>query len=166
MKDRFPTSSDFVSFLNQEIFNAHRKEIAPLSLVYAIFDRTNLTLDLTAAGDTKPFLWRKTQPIQFPLKPGPSVGETENATFERTLFHLQPGDIFLLHTDGLAAAMKEDISSILGKLTKSGKLGLLEIQNEILAQVRKAFPKEALPDDITIIQFLVDSKTLYLASQG
>jgi len=162
MKDRFPDTKSFVDFLNREFQGLPRKDNAPLSLLYGILDRGNLVFNFTTAGPLAPLLYRNGKMQEVAISPSPFLGTAEQFQFQEHSIRLQPGDLLVLHTDGLAATLgkppKETLEKILDK-----KKEPLEIQNELMAMIDRARDKKPLPDDVTVIHFAIHNRALYVA---
>lgn len=173
MKETYPDSKTFVEFLNQEIKNFHEKDLAPLSLLYGIFDRASLTFQYTSAGPLSPILWRGTRAVTLPVLNNPPLGGMNQYTFRETVTPLQPGDLLILHTDGLEAPLTastntqsafERIVQILGR--KQAVPDPVEVQIELLGLIDRYLETKPLADDLTLIQFAVDGHALYVASDS
>ena len=169
MKDRFPDSRSFVEFLNREI-HEHQKELASLSLLYGILDRTTLTFQFTVAGHLRPILWRAGELAPVNVAANPPLGESDHFGFRENSLALKPGDLLIFYTDGLNVPLAlgkgdENVPQRLVEILKSKKLPPepLEIQNELMAIIDRYVEKKALKDDVTLIHFSVNERALYLA---
>jgi len=162
LKDRFPDTRSFIEFINREFQSLPKKDTAPLSLLYGILDRSNLVFHFTVAGPIRPLLWRHGRLMELTIPPSPELGTTEHFAFIEQQVRLQPGDLLVLHTDGLAAPLGKNPRETLERIIKKKK-DPLDIQNEILALVDRAREKKPLPDDVTIIHFAIHARALYVA---
>jgi serine phosphatase RsbU (regulator of sigma subunit) len=167
MKDRFPDAKSFMEFINDEIRNLHEKDLATLSLLYGILDRSSLQFHFCVAGNLQPTVWRGGKPVDPGVIPkAPPLGGMDHFAYREQTLKLQPGDLLLLHTDGLEAPLGHS-GRKLGDLSaaKEPSPDPLEVQNEIMGLVDACRAKGPLPDDITLIHLAVDARALYLASQ-
>ncbi|MCB0417766.1 MAG: SpoIIE family protein phosphatase [Bdellovibrionales bacterium] len=169
MKDRFPDSKSFVEHLNTEIQHVHKKEMNSLSLFYGILDRSSLSFQYTSAGALTPLLWRLGEATPLSTAANPALGEANDFSFRESFISLKPGDLLLLHTDGLegvlgAESTKTSLASILSEADPAPDPQ--EIQNEILGKVDRHLEGATLKDDITLIQILVEGRALYVASES
>lgn len=163
MKDRFPDSQSFVEFINREILE-HQKNLAALSLLYGIFDRSTLTFSFTSAGNLRPILWRAGKAVPVEIAGNPALGGTTQFAFRENQVTLSPGDLLVFFTDGLDTALGNAQKKLLEVLkTKSASPHPLEIQNELIATINQTVEKKSLKDDITLIHFSVDERALYVA---
>ncbi len=162
MKDRFPDSKSFIEFLNREFQSLPRQEVAPLSLLYGILDRASFHFHYTVAGPLVPLLWRDGQAVDLAIPPSPQLGTLENFTFREQEIRLQPGDLLLLHTDGLDTTLGKNPHDQLSKILKK-RSDPLEIQNELMALIDHAKDKHPLHDDVTVIHFAIHARALYVA---
>ncbi len=71
---------------------------------YAVLTPDGRRLTYSNAGHDPPMLLRDGK-IQYLEKGGMVLGVDPNATFERAIVHLRPGDVLLLHTDGAVEAL-------------------------------------------------------------
>lgn len=169
MKDRFPNSSAFVKFLNREIRSVHTsKNEASMALFYGILDRASLTFQFSSAGGLKPVLWRQGTNHPIPDLQNPEVGVTDHYEFRDCTVSLQPGDLLILHTNGLEAPLKKGNlvaeDRILSLLKKSKKNpDPLGTQNELMGFIDEYTSRKKLKDDVTLIQLAVDERALYVA---
>ena len=169
MKDRFPDSKAFVSFLNREIRSVHTtKNEASMALFYGILDRASLSFQFCSAGALKPILWRQGSALTVPDLQNPDVGVTDHFEFREHSVSLQPGDLLILHTNGLEAPLKKGNLSgedrILSLLKKGKKRpDPLGTQNELMGLVDEYTSRKKLKDDLTLIQLAVDERAIYVA---
>ncbi|MBI4406280.1 MAG: SpoIIE family protein phosphatase [Deltaproteobacteria bacterium] len=171
MKERFPDSKTFVDFLNHELQKVYEKNMASLSLLYGIIDRTSLTFQYTIAGDFKPILWRLGESAPLAICANPPLGGVDHYPFRENYLTLKPGDLLILHTDGLIKPLSEPNSTAHDKIVQILKStepapDPLNLQNELLALVEKYTDQTNLEDDLTLIQLYIHERTLYLAQQA
>jgi serine phosphatase RsbU (regulator of sigma subunit) len=167
MKDRFPDSKTFVEFLNRQIQELHKNDLANMSLMYGILDRSSLSFQYTTAGPWKPILWRKGAPCAVDIASNPPLGGMDHYVFRESAVQLMPGDLLILHTDGLDAAVSSDHGSAFDKivriLEKEQAPTPLDVQNELMGLVYRYLDRQPLEDDLTLIHFAVDERALYVA---
>ncbi len=167
MKDHSPDSASFVSFLNREIQSHHEKELASLSLMYGILDRTTLTFQYTVAGHLLPLLCRAGEATPLTTIRNPSLGGMDHFDFRENIISLRPGDLLVFHTDGLSSILPEDSMTTIQSLVKNQghKADPQELQNDLMAQIDKYLSHNKLKDDVTILQMGIDDRALYVASK-
>ncbi len=166
MKDRFPDAKSFMEFLNTEIRNLHEKDLASLSLLYGILDRSSLEFHFCVAGGLQPTVWRAGAPVDLGNIPkAPPLGGMDHFAFREQSLRLEPGDLLLLHTDGLEAPLTQ-AGRRLVDLAAAKELSPdpLDVQNEIMGLIDAYRSHAPLSDDITLIHLAVDARALYLAS--
>ncbi len=164
MKDKFPDSKSFVEFLNREIRLTHRANPEPLSLLYGILDRSSLKFQYTISGSLKPLLWRDGECPALPLNSAPPLGNVDHYNFEENTIRLLPGDLLILHTDGLEGPLQGNAETRIREiLTEKEELTPRELQNELMGIIDRHLQKNKLKDDLTLIQLGINEQTLYLA---
>lgn len=169
MKDRFPDSKSFVDYINKEIQQLRQSEIASLSLLYGILDRTTLRFQFTSAGNLRPLLWRMGEGTIPPTSGNPPLGDIEQYQFRESVLQLKPSDLLLFYTDGLERPLTQGATTVENRMTGLLK-GLapekdeaLEIQNEVMSLVDRFLEDAPLEDDFTLIQLSIDDRALYIA---
>jgi serine phosphatase RsbU (regulator of sigma subunit) len=168
MKDLFPDSKSFVDHLNREIQRMHEKDMASLSLLYGILDRSSLTFQYTVAGPLRPLLWREGEAPVLSGATDPPLGGMDHYNFREHVIRLQPGDLLVLHTDGLEGPLQ---GNAFGKITQllassNPKADPQELQNDLMALIDRHTENEALKDDVTVIELAIHERAMYLASSG
>jgi serine phosphatase RsbU (regulator of sigma subunit) len=168
VKDRFPDSCSFMEFINREIQGMKAKDLSSLSLLYGILDRGALTFDYTVAGNLRPLLWRNGTPQDLQISAAPPLGDLAQFDFRENRIQLHPGDLLLLHTDGLEGPLAQHGPSAFEKLvqilkTRKHSQDPLELQNELMALVDQYVDKKPLEDDLTLVHFTINERALYLA---
>ncbi len=166
MKDRFPSTPQFIEYLNHGLNETPVSELAELSVLYAIVDRSSLTLRLTSAGNLKPLIWRKGELLSTTWMKNPALGNLDHFAFRETEISLQPGDRILFFTDGLEAPLREGkkplTETLEGILRHEDGMDALGFQNEILARIYRFKETQKLKDDLTFLYLTIDEKALYL----
>lgn len=168
MKDRFPDSKSFVEFLNQEIKGVHDKQMASLSLMYGILDRATLTFQYTCAGHLRPILCRLGEVPEITSHANPALGGVDQFSFQENTIRLQPGDQLVFFTDGweplLQNKASDQIKNFLKKQAASPAVGTT-LPNEMMGVVDSFKETAPLPDDLTLIQFCVQDRLMYLVNK-
>jgi serine phosphatase RsbU (regulator of sigma subunit) len=168
MKERFPDSKTFIEHIDREIQTMNLKNIASMSLLYGILDRSSLTFQYTSAGELAPIHLRQGKTVKVPAPSNRALGGGSASEFHEHTLTLKPGDVILLHTDGIAAPLgvrPEEAPSKLAEILSSKKLSMnpVGLQNELLGRIDHYTEKQKLPDDLTLIHLSIDEKTLYVA---
>lgn len=171
MKERFPDSLSFMNYLTEEIQQVHKKDMPPMSLLYGVLDRTTLQFTYTSAGEIRPLVWRGGEALDVAHESNTSLGGTEPLKLRETSVSLRPGDLLLLHTDGLmhvlSARKKKPIETLVEVLKAQPRNpDPLEVRNELLALVDSYTDKTPLEDDLTLIHLAVDDRILYMAKNA
>ena len=79
-----------------------------VTMFYARFNPSRHTLEYASAGHNPPLLLRpKTGESLLLEESGPIMGILDNTQFTNTLVPLEPGDIFILYTDGITEQENE-----------------------------------------------------------
>lgn len=171
MKERFPDSRSFVTHLNDEIQAIDRKELARLSLLYGMVDRTTLTFQYTVAGNLSAHLWRLGELTTLGSVANPALGELNRHEFRESVVTLKPGDLLLLFTSGMELTLKEgntDVNRRLAEILTAAEpvLDPLDVQTRLMALVSKRAETEPLASDVTLVQLRVPKGALYIASES
>lgn len=168
MKDRFPDSKSFIEYVNREFHDLDKNELAPLSLLYGILDRSSLKFHYTVAGPIRPLLWRDGKSLALDTQANPPLGTHTLTSFRENSIALKPGDLLILHTDGIegplaskGASAFDNLVQILEKKKRSNDP--LEVQNELMALIDRHVETTPLTDDLTILHFAIDQRALYVA---
>jgi len=72
---------------------------------YGILDATNHTLSYTNAGHSPPLLMRADGTVQFEERGGVPLGMFRDSRYYEYFETIQPGEVFVLYTDGVNEAM-------------------------------------------------------------
>ncbi len=168
MKDRFPDSKSFITFVNQEIRAVYNKNSASMSLFYGILDRASLDFHYTSAGNIHPIVWREGKPQSISQRSNPEVGTVDCCEYHENRVSLQPGDLMILFTDGLEMPLKKGKMNAEQRIkelltVKEQTPDPLRMQNELMGIVDAYTSKKKLRDDLTLIQLAVDEKAMYVA---
>ncbi|NBX76951.1 MAG: hypothetical protein EBQ92_10390 [Proteobacteria bacterium] len=167
LKESGPFAQNLMNHLNREIYQIHQSKLPGLDLVFGVLDRTTLTLEYASAGTLRPLLWAYPHFSELPCASNPPLGILPSHQYTTSFAQLRPGDLLFFHTNGLEAIFEskgESFRSELANLFTSGKkMDPVIFQTELLAKInRYQETKSELPDDITLIQLMIDKKALYL----
>ncbi len=164
---QFASSRQFVMHLCQELEHSHAKSLSPMSLFYGILDRGTLSFDYTSTGTLNPFLWRAGKEVSLPSMKNPEMGTLACYPYRDVKMNLNPGDLFVIHTDGLNAPLKQlgknssaQLSQILKQEKKSDPLSL---KNNLLGIIDQYRSQKRLKDDLTFFNLGIDDRAIYLA---
>ena len=100
-----------LSQLNSHLYTAGKRKIF-VTMALAFFSPSARHIELARAGHNPP-LWRRAGlgVSEYMTPPGMGLGLTSRLLFERALrlqqIHLEPGDAFILYSDGITEAMNE-----------------------------------------------------------
>ncbi len=171
MRERFTDSNLFVDYLNNEIamnFSFEKKAYNPtMSLFFGIFDRTTLSMKVTIAGNISHILWRNKKVVYLPKNNNPPINKQKKVNFNETIINFEPGDFFIVYTDGLEAAFPNSNELALNSLTKLlSKFPPEELETNIMGVIDAYKEKNKLCDDITVLNFSVDKRAIYIASRN
>lgn len=167
LKNTFAAPDDFVSFVNSEIRKVHKKEIGEISFLFAIFDRSQLTLEWASAGRLSPLVSRAGESILLSEIAEPFLGKDEKSKFSNHKLQLEPGDDLVFATDGwehiTQGNARAKFQAILEQHAKSGKHSET-LEAELMGLVSQFQMKLPLKDDLTLIRMHIEERALYLAS--
>lgn len=161
LKKKFPDSNSFVEHLSEAVRAEQPASENYLNLLYGVFDRATLQLELTVAGDFAPRLWRQGKWHTIAIRENASL--LQGTQWKATPVALQAGDTLLVFSNGLTAALSSEeggIEKTLERLQKSKDP--LDLRNRLLAEVESAKSRNALPDDVTFILLAVDPGATHL----
>ena len=152
--EHITSPSKLLRKMNRLIYDNTEPE-AFISMFYAILNTKNRTLAYSSAGHEPGILLRtRMKTIEYISTPGILLGVLPNATFCERITSIKLGDILLLYTDGLVAALSPDceigLSKIESTLIESALKSAQELANSIheLAISRHTGRP---PDDIAIV---------------
>jgi len=132
-----------------------------VTMAYALFDARKRQLSFTNAGHPAPLLLRAGAPgpVELPQSSFPLAVFTE-AEFETSTVQLEPGDLFVMYTDGLTDARnvrQEHFGkqTVMTHLTKHRQAAAGEIVRGLLAEVEQFSDGTEPYDDMTLIALKV-----------
>lgn len=145
---------------NRQLFPDIREDMF-ISLAYAILDKRSGELLLARAGHDPPLHFIKETGEILPIKPkGIAIGIDDGEVFDRAIaietIQLQPGDTFLLYTDGVNEALNTDgeefgmdgMLDILRAQSSKTSAGLID---RMTTEIKSFAGSAAQSDDITLI---------------
>jgi len=147
----------FAAEVNKELVGIFGKVVTFATAVCGVIDAHAGKVNLTGAGGPPPLVVRANQVFEKVECPGPPLGVMEDVPYKEQTHKLDPGDSFLLFSDG-AFEIRNARDQLLGvdglaKILTSldyprNQLDLNELQEELL----KFSNDIRLQDDITIIE--------------
>jgi len=168
IRSRFPDSKSFLSHLNDMFFKLPQDTRTPLPLFFGIFDRSTLSFEFTSAGPIHPILWRMGSVVPLVSALNPCLAEMPKAHFKENFIALKPGDLMIIHSNGLDSAVRKS-----GKPTVDQIINILKhqptnpdplnVKNELLALVDQWVGAHPLADDLTLIHLSIDDRAMYIA---
>lgn len=167
LKEKGLFAQNLMNHLNNEIYQIHQSRLPGLDLVFGVLDRATLNLEVASAGTMKPLFWNYPHFSELPCAENPPLGVVPNHQYQTSFTQLRPGDLLFFHTNGLEAVFGStgDLfrQELAGLFTQGRKLDPLLFQTELLAKIdRYQETKSEIPDDITLIQLMIDKKALYV----
>lgn len=157
LRARFADSSTFVQHLAEAI--ATSRPSSGMSLLYGVFDRAALELDLCCAGSVAVWLWRGSAWSPVALQKNPELTTASKTPWVRTPVTLKPGDTVFVFSDGFQKRFetrKGGVPALLESL--SGLKSPAEVRNHLLAEIALEGEHSEAQDDLTMLFICVDSK--------
>ncbi len=152
-----PTSmetSRAVSLLNRQIYaNTSPEKYA--TFFFGVYDESSRILSYTNAGHLPPLLVRKGS-VELLEVTGTVVGLFAKAPYEERKITLEPGDLLVAYTDGIAEPENEygeqfGEERLTGLLLKNAHLETKEIITRVMEAVVQWSSDPELPDDMTML---------------
>lgn len=151
--DLDPAPERVAALLNRAIWRIGTKR-AFMSIFYAVLDPATGSLEFISAGHPFPFVRRQDGRIEELGRGGLPLGMRESLALESRTIELQPGDLLVFYTDGLAEAVDasgrsfgyDRIAELLGD---SG--APWSVHDRILAAFDSHIGGEPLRDDLTLM---------------
>jgi phosphoserine phosphatase RsbU/P len=163
LRTRFPKSISFVDHLNDGMALPGTTSSSGLKLLYGVFDRGTLGLDVTAAGEIGAFLGRKGHWSRLSLESNPELPTPRPVPWKNTVLELQAGDILLFASDGVSAHFGNGLEPFRGELERiAGNKSAHEVRNALLAEIAARTEKEPPKDDLTFIIITVDARAHFM----
>lgn len=154
--------AQFLASLNRHFHAIMREshEIIFVTAFYVIIDTLTATADCASAGHPSPFIANRETgiiaPLLGPLRANPALGLFVDAQYSKWSRPVQPGDLFLLFTDGAHEAQNaagEEFglarmqTEIAGGLKRSGR----ELGQAVVDAVHEFIAPAAPEDDICMV---------------
>lgn len=167
IKERGSLSESLMNQLNCELYQVHQSKLPGLDLTFGLLDRTTLSFEYASAGSLRPLIWNYPTFSELPCSETPPLGINPNYVYTTKTIQLKPGDLLFFHTNGLEAIfgkkgnpLRTNLAEVFASIKK---MDPVDFQTELLAQINRFQEEQSeLPDDITLVQLLIDKKTLYL----
>jgi sigma-B regulation protein RsbU (phosphoserine phosphatase) len=126
------------------------------TLAFALFDFVHGTVTLANSGLPYPLHYRKaTGRCEPVVLPGLPLGAFEAATYDERVIDLAPGDILVLHTDGVSEARSAEDDYGLGRLRRQveehAEATARDLGERILADVSAFVAGAPRRDDLTLL---------------
>lgn len=163
LRGTYADSSKFMAHLNTAIMAELPNAQNSMQLAYGVFDRGSLQMDLTCAGTFTPRIFDGHQWARLELEPNPALVVEGQPEFQSITIQFKPGDRFLLHSDGLEAALPVKTGGLDAFLRMNEKADALGVRNALLGEIDNYRSTLALADDITFILLNVDANALYVS---
>jgi len=151
--DLDPAPERVAALLNRAIYRIGNKRTF-MSIFYGVLDPATGSLSFVSAGHPFPFVRRQDGRIEELGCGGLPLGMRENLPLETGTAELQPGDLLVLYTDGLAEAVDAfgrsfSYEGIAELLREDG--APWSIHDRILASFDRHIGDEPLRDDLTLL---------------
>jgi serine phosphatase RsbU (regulator of sigma subunit) len=154
LKAKYPDSPSFIQHLKEAVEKEGASPTEDLHLLYGVFDRATLQLEMTFAGSFSPRIWRESAWLAVSPETNPSLLRSTPGSWKGTPIHLQAGDTLLLFSDGMVKAFGSRFESILSTIEKAQNPH--DLRNQLLALLHAADQASPLADDVTFILVSVD----------
>ena len=149
--------NDLAASLNREVVH----EVGPTGMFITAglvrFERETRTMTLCSAGHCPPLLYRAgAQQIEVIGTHGPPLGFLAGAEYESYQTKLQPGDVFVLYTDGISEAADAELDMfgeerIMALLQQHGGESAAAIANAMKQSLAKFTGRERYDDDVSLL---------------
>ena len=146
--------------LNRFLYIQTGASEAFLTLFYGVLDSRTGEIRCASAGHEPPALIRKGTPPEFLELPGVPCGIFPEMETEEAVFHLQPGDRFLLYSDGVTEARQGrklfDFEGLKHALEEEGHRPLDSLVRRIYGRVLR-YNGGVMRDDVALL--MVEAET-------
>lgn len=152
--------ADALGRLNELLYEDIREDMF-ISMAYLLLDHASTQITLARAGHDAPLVFRAASgEVERLTCPGLALGIDEGAVFRRVTrdftFHLDPGDILLLYTDGVNEALDIEgdefgMDRLKAVIAQSAPKGPAALVDHLIASVREFVGDHPQSDDITLI---------------
>ncbi len=163
----FHSSRAFVTHVCEELELCKSKSLAPMSFFYGILDRNSLTFDFTTAGNIAPLVWRNGKALDLHDCKNPPLGTCASFPYREVKVDLTPGDMLVMHTDGLNAPLEQKgkgaREQVVSLLKNGDKRDPISLRNDFLGMIEGYRSRKRLKDDLTFLNLSIDERAMYLA---
>jgi sigma-B regulation protein RsbU (phosphoserine phosphatase) len=130
------------------------------TMIYGLLNIRTHQLRFTVAGHPAPILVRAGSPPERLDAAGLAIGMFDEAEYDESVIHLQPGDRLYLHSDGLTEevnAQDEEFGDerLLSAIADGQALGLNDAVESLVKEVVGWRGEEHLRDDVSILAIAV-----------
>lgn len=127
-----------------------------VTMIYAIWDPGTAQVSFANAGHNPPLLCRANGEISVLKSSGIALGVVDRLLPETIAFHIEPGDVFLLYTDGMTDALNTagdefGLARLQAVLAQSRHLDARGIADALMQAVDDFIADEAPFDDQTLV---------------
>jgi serine phosphatase RsbU (regulator of sigma subunit) len=138
--------------LNRQVFGSARGEEF-ISMAVVVFDTATSTLRYASAGHPPAFMWHGGD-VRGLTATGPLISLTDDADYGARELPLDPGDVVLLYTDGLAEARNGDTlfgEDRIASYLRRDPSADVDVLCKSLAEAADDFASQPLSDDVAIL---------------
>ncbi len=131
------------------------------TMIYGLLNTRTHELRFTVAGHPAPILVRAGSPPERLDAAGLAIGMFDEAEYDQSVIHLQPGDRVYLHSDGLTEevnAQDEEFGDdrLLTAIADSQAVGLQDSVESLVQKVVAWRGEEHLRDDVSLLAVAVE----------
>lgn len=156
IRTQFPQPALLIQHLVEES-TAKQSNSEALQILYAVLDRTDLSLEVAVHGQLGLWRWRDKE-VEAWL---PDQKQPGTKTFKK---ELKPKDWLIFLTDGWFTLLDHAPAPAMSKLlTSFTGPDPVSFQQELLGIVDRWREQDDLPEDLTCVQLHIDARTLFVA---
>jgi serine phosphatase RsbU (regulator of sigma subunit)/DNA-binding NarL/FixJ family response regulator len=163
---QYPTLPAFaMGTVNRRILSDTRGSMY-VTAFFGVLDPDTGRMYYVNAGHPPPFLLsnQKGKPVDKLKGTGMALGITQDATWQQKLIKFSPGDVLVLYTDGITEAQNDrgtyfGEERILQAVRSRRESPAVEIQESLLAEVKKFIGSAKVQDDIAIMVIAREKST-------
>lgn len=154
-----PSPADFLMHANQAIAHSLEKHIF-ITAIYGVIDTKKEQFVLARAGHCPAAMIHLDGNARLLRSQGLGLGLDRSVLFQKTLVEekvdLQPGDVFVLYTDGIVESRNEageeyGYERLLNTLRENRFEDAPELHNAVLEDIRQFLGHDHFDDDMTIV---------------
>jgi serine phosphatase RsbU (regulator of sigma subunit) len=145
-----------LSQANEQLSNDNQAGLF-ISAFYGVLDTRSGRVTYACAGHNPPLVWRAATGQAVPLPPGGLVlGVTPTVRYEDRQLKLDPGDVWVLYTDGISEAndVQEDlfgVERLRAAVDQAAPTGAGQVITAVLAAVEAFSAGAQQADDYTLV---------------